>query len=125
MLLKSSQRASVTGLRFANCLLQINPTAGDLDGNSSVIIEAAKDAQSRQPELALMGYFPCDLLMSDACPQRLRRTTPPCWRVGLRPAAVMRSWMKYSSDVSPKTRFGKITTRAFGTGWRMPIVRKG
>ncbi len=51
-------------------LLQINPTAGDLAGNSSLIISAAREAQHRgadlavTPELALMGYLPRDLLMS-------------------------------------------------------------
>ena len=51
-------------------LLQINPTAGDLAGNSSLIAAAARDAGRRgahlavTPELALMGYLPRDLLMS-------------------------------------------------------------
>jgi NAD+ synthase/NAD+ synthase (glutamine-hydrolysing) len=51
-------------------LLQINPTAGDLSGNSALIIDAARAAQSRgadllvTSELALMGYLPRDLLMS-------------------------------------------------------------
>jgi len=55
-------------LRIA--LLQINPTAGDIDGNSSLIIGGARTAQSQAadlavtPELALMGYLPRDLLMS-------------------------------------------------------------
>jgi NAD+ synthase (glutamine-hydrolysing) len=51
-------------------LLQINPTAGDLAGNSSLIISAAREAKrggadlAVTPELALMGYLPRDLLMS-------------------------------------------------------------
>ncbi len=51
-------------------LLQINPTAGDLKGNASLIIRAAKEAQfagadlAVTPELALMGYLPRDLLMN-------------------------------------------------------------
>jgi NAD+ synthase (glutamine-hydrolysing) len=51
-------------------LLQINPTAGDLGGNSLRILRAARAAQSLgadlavTPELALMGYLPRDLLMS-------------------------------------------------------------
>jgi NAD+ synthase/NAD+ synthase (glutamine-hydrolysing) len=55
-------------LRIA--LLQINPTAGDLAGNSGLIISAAREAERRgsglavTPELALMGYLPRDLLMS-------------------------------------------------------------
>jgi len=61
-------------LRLA--LLQINPTAGDLDGNSSLIVRAARTAQSRgadlavTPELALMGYLPRDLLMSSGFVRR-------------------------------------------------------
>jgi NAD+ synthase/NAD+ synthase (glutamine-hydrolysing) len=55
-------------LRIA--LLQVNPTAGDLDGNTDLILRAAFLAQSHSPdlivtsELALMGYLPRDLLMS-------------------------------------------------------------
>ena len=51
-------------------LLQINPTAGDISGNSALIIRGARTAQSQAadlvvtPELALMGYLPRDLLMS-------------------------------------------------------------
>ncbi len=51
-------------------LLQINPTVGDLQGNSALIVNAARTAQARgadlavTPELALMGYLPRDLLMS-------------------------------------------------------------
>ena len=57
-------------------LLQINPTAGDLDGNSSLIVRAARTAQSLgadlavTPELALMGYLPRDLLMSNGFVRR-------------------------------------------------------
>jgi len=55
-------------LRIA--LLQINPTAGDLTGNSSLITRGVRAARSQgadlvvTPELALMGYLPRDLLMS-------------------------------------------------------------
>ncbi len=51
-------------------LLQINPTAGDLQGNSALIVRAVRAAQQQgaelavTPELALMGYLPRDLLMS-------------------------------------------------------------
>jgi len=51
-------------------LLQINPTVGDLQGNSRLIIEAAEQAGrqgaelSITPELALVGYLPRDLLLS-------------------------------------------------------------
>ena len=51
-------------------LLQINPTAGDLEGNSTLILRAAREAQAQganlmvTSELALMGYLPRDLLMN-------------------------------------------------------------
>ena len=51
-------------------LLQVNPTAGDLQGNSALILRAVRDARSEAPdlavttELALMGYLPRDLLMN-------------------------------------------------------------
>jgi NAD+ synthase/NAD+ synthase (glutamine-hydrolysing) len=57
-------------------LLQINPTAGDLQGNSVLIVNAALAAQRQgadlavTPELALMGYLPRDLLMSRGFVQR-------------------------------------------------------
>jgi len=55
-------------LRIA--LLQINPTAGDIIGNSALIVRGVRQAQALgadlvvTPELALMGYLPRDLLMS-------------------------------------------------------------
>ena len=61
-------------LRIA--LLQINPTAGDLNGNSSLIVSGARAAQSLgaglvvTPELALMGYLPRDLLMNQGFVRR-------------------------------------------------------
>jgi NAD+ synthase/NAD+ synthase (glutamine-hydrolysing) len=61
-------------LRLA--LLQVNPTAGDLDGNSSLIIRGARAAQPQgadlvvTPELALMGYLPRDLLMNQGFVRR-------------------------------------------------------
>lgn len=57
-------------------LLQINPTAGDISGNSALIVDAAKRAREAgaqlavTPELALMGYLPRDLLMSRGFVQR-------------------------------------------------------
>jgi NAD+ synthase (glutamine-hydrolysing) len=51
-------------------LLQINPTAGDISGNSALIVNAARRARELgadlavTPELALMGYLPRDLLMN-------------------------------------------------------------
>lgn len=51
-------------------LLQINPTAGDIGGNSTLIAGAARRAREQgvdlavTPELALMGYLPRDLLMN-------------------------------------------------------------
>lgn len=57
-------------------LLQINPTAGDIQGNASLIVRGTRDAQSHgadlvvTPELALMGYLPRDLLMSEGFVRR-------------------------------------------------------
>ena len=57
-------------------LLQVNPTAGDLDGNAALIVRAARKAQVEgadlmvTPELALMGYLPRDLLMNQGFVRR-------------------------------------------------------
>jgi NAD+ synthase/NAD+ synthase (glutamine-hydrolysing) len=57
-------------------LLQINPTAGDLEGNSALIMRAARSASAAgadlmsTPELALMGYLPRDLLMNQGFVRR-------------------------------------------------------
>jgi NAD+ synthetase len=48
-------------------LAQINPTIGDISGNSRLICEAARSVDSGLvlfPELALTGYYPADLLDS-------------------------------------------------------------
>ena len=64
----SALRAGFFRLRIA--LLQINPTAGDISGNSALIVRGARQARELgadlvvTPELALMGYLPRDLLMS-------------------------------------------------------------
>jgi NAD+ synthase (glutamine-hydrolysing) len=53
-------------------LLQINPTVGDLEGNARLIAEAACEAGRHgadlavTPELALVGYLPRDLLLSES-----------------------------------------------------------
>ncbi len=52
-------------------LLQINPTVGDLAGNARLILDALAKAQAAgaalavTPELALVGYLPRDLLLSE------------------------------------------------------------
>jgi NAD+ synthase/NAD+ synthase (glutamine-hydrolysing) len=57
-------------------LLQINPTAGDLEGNSSLIVRGTRAALAQgaelvvTPELALMGYLPRDLLMNQGFVRR-------------------------------------------------------
>jgi NAD+ synthase/NAD+ synthase (glutamine-hydrolysing) len=54
----------------------VDPTPGDLDGNAEVILRAAREAQAHHPdlivtsELALMGYLPRDLLMSQGFVRR-------------------------------------------------------
>ena len=58
------------GSKLRIALLQINPTAGDIAGNSARIIQGVRKAGDVgadlvvTPELALMGYLPRDLLMS-------------------------------------------------------------
>jgi NAD+ synthase (glutamine-hydrolysing) len=67
-------------------LLQINPTAGDIPGNSALIIRGARNAQAAgadlvvTPELALMGYLPRDLLMS---PGFVRRSCQVLTRIAV------------------------------------------
>jgi NAD+ synthase/NAD+ synthase (glutamine-hydrolysing) len=57
-------------------LLQLNTTAADITGNSALILRAAKQAREAgvdlavTPELALMGYLPRDLLMSEGFVRR-------------------------------------------------------
>lgn len=57
-------------------LLQLNTTAGDIQGNAALIVRGVRDAQSLgadlvvTPELALMGYLPRDLLMSEGFVKR-------------------------------------------------------
>jgi NAD+ synthase/NAD+ synthase (glutamine-hydrolysing) len=52
-------------------LLQVNPTVGDIDGNARLIRDAAREARARgadlavTSELALVGYLPRDLLLSE------------------------------------------------------------
>ena len=64
-------------------LLQINPTAGDLGGNSALIVAGARRARELgadlavTPELALMGYLPRDLLMNRGFVQRSCRRAGP------------------------------------------------
>lgn len=63
-------------LRLRIALLQINPTAGDISGNSALIVRSARQAREQgadlavTTELALMGYLPRDLLMSRGFVQR-------------------------------------------------------
>jgi len=61
-------------------LLQVNPTAGDLKGNSALILRAVSAARPQAPdlavttELALMGYLPRDLLMNAGFVRRAAET---------------------------------------------------
>src|SRR5689334_5123284 len=69
-------RHTAEGIGVRLALLQINPTAGDLEGNAALIVRGARAAQSQgadlavTPELALMGYLPRDLLMSQGFVRR-------------------------------------------------------
>ena len=57
-------------------LLQINPTVGDLSGNARLILDALAKAAAGgadlavTPELALVGYLPRDLLLSEGFVKR-------------------------------------------------------
>ncbi|MBZ5726908.1 MAG: NAD+ synthase [Acidobacteriia bacterium] len=57
-------------------LLQINTTAGDIDGNAALILRGVRAAQGHgadlvvTPELSLMGYLPRDLLMNQGFVRR-------------------------------------------------------
>ena len=61
-------------------LLQIDPIVGDLPGNAALIREAAAGATRRgadlavTPELALVGYLPRDLLLSESFVRRTWET---------------------------------------------------
>lgn len=64
---------------------QINPTIGDLEGNTRKVLDAILRAKREKidvllfPELTLCGYFPDDLLLDktfiDACAEKLERIT--------------------------------------------------
>ena len=68
--------AVLTGDRMKIALLQINPTVGDLAGNARLIADAVRAAGRTgadlavTPELALVGYPPRDLLLSDGFVRR-------------------------------------------------------
>src|SRR5207248_2879138 len=57
-------------------LLQIDPTVGDLAGNARLILGALEEAHrlgadlAVTPELALAGYLPRDLLLSEGFVRR-------------------------------------------------------
>jgi NAD+ synthase (glutamine-hydrolysing) len=68
---RDNTEAAPDTLKFLRvALLQINPTAGDIAGNSALIVAGIRQARDLgvdlvvTPELALMGYLPRDLLMS-------------------------------------------------------------
>lgn len=73
-------------MRIALC--QINPTIGDLAGNSKQIVKALETARNANaeialfPELTLCGYPPEDLLLHDdfivACEKALEALLPHC-----------------------------------------------
>src|SRR5690625_4227780 len=61
-------------------MAQINPLAGDIDGNADRVIEVIGEAVARHgaglvvfPELVLIGYPPEDLLLRPSLPQRIER----------------------------------------------------
>src|ERR1700730_2671294 len=93
-------------------LLQINPTVGDLAGNSRLIVEALETAAARgadlavTPELALVGYLPRDLLLN---PGFVARAGPrwPHWRAIRR--ACLPCWSGFPSPI-PRTKGGRSST---------------
>jgi len=70
------RRRWYTEISVRVALLQINPTAGDIGGNSELIVAAARAVRGQgaelavTSELALMGYLPRDLLMHQAFVRR-------------------------------------------------------
>jgi NAD+ synthase/NAD+ synthase (glutamine-hydrolysing) len=72
--LLATRMAGGRNLRVA--LLQINPIAGDIDGNAGLIKRGVLEARSQDadlvvtPELSLMGYLPRDLLMNQGFVRR-------------------------------------------------------
>ncbi|HEY0685358.1 MAG TPA: NAD+ synthase [Steroidobacter sp.] len=60
-------------------LAQINPTIGDIDGNLSLMVDAARRAQAEGarlvafPELSLTAYYPADLLEDPDFQRRLAK----------------------------------------------------
>lgn len=58
--------------------VQMNPTIGDLEGNSSKVLEALDRARKKRadivlfPEMTLTGYFPDDLLLDAAFIDRVK-----------------------------------------------------
>ena len=66
---------------FRLAMAQINPTVGDLDGNTASILACVDEARSLGadmvafPELAITGYPPEDLLLK---PSSSKRTCTRC-----------------------------------------------
>ncbi|MBL9119337.1 MAG: NAD+ synthase [Phycisphaerae bacterium] len=77
-------------------LAQLNPTVGDIDGNTSAILDAVDQATRERsdlivtPEMAVLGYPPRDLLLREGVAERCRaavnriaaRCTTTCALVG-------------------------------------------
>lgn len=60
------------------CIAQINPTIGDLEGNTNKILRYITEAKAHSPdiilfpELSICGYPPADLLLHDAFVQKMQ-----------------------------------------------------
>ena len=69
---QASNRGAGTTPSFRVALAQVNPTVGDIDGNTRLIIDHIKRAREAQadlvafPELCITGYPPEDLLYKDS-----------------------------------------------------------
>jgi NAD+ synthase (glutamine-hydrolysing) len=97
--------------KFRLALAQINPTVGDIPGNTAKIIEYVERAREVQadlvafPELAITGYPPEDLLLK---PSFLRDNVAAMERVmeAARDIAVLVGYVHLDSDISNAAALG-------------------
>ena len=84
-------QTSILSTSMKIALLQLNPTVGDLQGNSALIASAARRAKGADlavtSELALLGYPPRDLLLNADFVER-------SW-------AALRTWPEELADLPP------------------------
>jgi predicted amidohydrolase len=98
-------------LRIA--FVQVNPTVGDLVGNASMIASAAGDARRRGFDLAVTPEL---ALMEEIIAYGYDAPTVEC---------VLRMVGGVEFKRKEAATGLKVTSGAFGAGFRMPIVREG